>query len=312
MTRQVVITEKASQARDPCARPSGPATEPSSPRRKGICVSRPVRARGREPGSMEALVDGIAETRRALRHQAGDGRQQGGEAEGDPRGAEDGGPGLARHRLRPRGAADRPGTHPRALPLPGAMRCGCCSRRRIRRPSARRSGAPGPTPSTPGSTRRRWRAGRRTRSTAEPVADPDGDGDARPGRRRRDRHRPGQDADPGDRVPARDRDPRLRAGGVFRGRGRAAEAEGGAFRMRHAPKERILEREAAQAVLAATPRGIRGPAFHRGTCRAPTSWDRRQRPPRLHDLPSLQKSLCSATLRLVGFIEDAGSGPGAL
>ena len=64
-----------------------------------------------------------------------------------------------------------------------------------------------------------------------------------------------------------------------------AHAEGGAFRMRHAPKERIVEREAAQAVLAAA-RGFEGRLGVRVE-------DRRQRPPRLHDLPSLQK-LCSA------------------
>ena len=64
-----------------------------------------------------------------------------------------------------------------------------------------------------------------------------------------------------------------------------AHAEGGAFRMRHAPKERILERGKAQAVLAAA-REFEGPLGVRVE-------DRRQRPPRLHDLPSLQK-LCSA------------------
>ena len=64
-----------------------------------------------------------------------------------------------------------------------------------------------------------------------------------------------------------------------------AHAEGGAFRMRHAPKERILEPGKAQAVLAAA-RDFEGPLGVRVE-------DRRQRPPRLHDLPSLQK-LCSA------------------
>ena len=64
-----------------------------------------------------------------------------------------------------------------------------------------------------------------------------------------------------------------------------AHAEGGAFRMRHAPKDRILERGKAQAVLAAA-REFGGPLGVRVE-------DRRQRPPRLHDLPSLQK-LCSA------------------
>ena len=64
-----------------------------------------------------------------------------------------------------------------------------------------------------------------------------------------------------------------------------AHAEGGALRMRHAPKRRILEREAAQQVLEAA-RGFAGPLGVRVE-------DRSQRPPRLHDLPSLQK-LCSA------------------
>ena len=60
-----------------------------------------------------------------------------------------------------------------------------------------------------------------------------------------------------------------------------ARARGGAFRMRHAPKERIVERARAQAVLEAA-RDFEGPLRVRVE-------DRRQRPPRLHDLPSLQK-----------------------
>ena len=65
----------------------------------------------------------------------------------------------------------------------------------------------------------------------------------------------------------------------------AADAGSGAFRMRHAPKDRILKREDAEAVVASSldfagPLGVRVE-------------DKRQRPPRLHDLPSLQK-LCSA------------------
>ncbi len=64
-----------------------------------------------------------------------------------------------------------------------------------------------------------------------------------------------------------------------------AHAEGGAFLMRHPQKERIVERGKAQAVLAAA-REFEGPLGVRVE-------DRRQRPPRLHDLPSLQK-LCSA------------------
>ena len=63
-----------------------------------------------------------------------------------------------------------------------------------------------------------------------------------------------------------------------------AQADGGRFRMRHAPKERIVERGKAQAVLEAA-RDFEGPLGVRVE-------DKRQRPPRLHDLPSLQK-LCS-------------------
>ena len=65
----------------------------------------------------------------------------------------------------------------------------------------------------------------------------------------------------------------------------AAHAGGGAFRMRHAPKVRILKREDAEAVAKAA-RDFAGPLGVRVE-------DKRQRPPRLHDLPSLQK-LCSA------------------
>ena len=64
----------------------------------------------------------------------------------------------------------------------------------------------------------------------------------------------------------------------------AADAEGGEFRMRHAPKERIVERGKAEAVAEAA-REFEGPLGVRVE-------DKRQRPPRLHDLPSLQK-LCS-------------------
>ena len=62
-------------------------------------------------------------------------------------------------------------------------------------------------------------------------------------------------------------------------------AEGGEFRTRHAPKERIVERGRAEAVAEAA-REFEGPLGVRVE-------DKRQRPPRLHDLPSLQK-LCSS------------------
>ena len=60
-----------------------------------------------------------------------------------------------------------------------------------------------------------------------------------------------------------------------------ARPRGGAFRMRHAPKRRVVERAKAQAVVEAA-RDFEGPLGVRVE-------DRRQRPPRLHDLPSLQK-----------------------
>jgi DNA topoisomerase-3 len=55
--------------------------------------------------------------------------------------------------------------------------------------------------------------------------------------------------------------------------------------MRHAPKERILKREDAEVVAAAA-EGFEGPLAVRVE-------DKRQAPPRLHDLPSLQK-LCGS------------------
>ena len=64
----------------------------------------------------------------------------------------------------------------------------------------------------------------------------------------------------------------------------AAHAEGGEVKMRHAPKQRIVERGKAGAVVEAA-RDFEGPLGVRVE-------DKRQRPPRLHDLPSLQK-LCS-------------------
>ena len=64
-----------------------------------------------------------------------------------------------------------------------------------------------------------------------------------------------------------------------------AHAEGGAFTMRHAPKERIVEHAKAEAVAEAA-REFEGRLGVRVE-------DKRQRPPRLHDLPSLQK-LCSS------------------
>jgi DNA topoisomerase-3 len=65
----------------------------------------------------------------------------------------------------------------------------------------------------------------------------------------------------------------------------AAMVAGGEFKMRHAPQDRILKREAAEAVASAA-RNFEGPLGVRVE-------DKRQRPPKLHDLPSLQK-LCAS------------------
>jgi DNA topoisomerase III len=64
-----------------------------------------------------------------------------------------------------------------------------------------------------------------------------------------------------------------------------ATVEAGAFRMRHAPRERILQREDAEAIAAAA-QGFAGSLAVRVE-------EKRQAPPRLHDLPSLQK-LCGS------------------
>ena len=74
-----------------------------------------------------------------------------------------------------------------------------------------------------------------------------------------------------------------------------ARAEGGEFKMRHAPKQRIVERGRAEAVAEAA-REFEGPLGVRVE-------DKRQRPPRLHDLPFAAKAVQHA-LRLVG-VEDA-------
>ena len=64
-----------------------------------------------------------------------------------------------------------------------------------------------------------------------------------------------------------------------------AHVEHGTFRVRHTPKGRILKRGNAETVVTAA-RNFEGPLGVRVE-------GKRQRPPRLHDLPSLQK-LCSA------------------
>ena len=65
----------------------------------------------------------------------------------------------------------------------------------------------------------------------------------------------------------------------------------GQFQMQHAPQERIVRREAAQTVVEAA-RDFEGALCVRVE-------DKRQGPPKLHDLPSLQK-LCQLALQLAG------------
>src|SRR4029077_119476 len=64
-----------------------------------------------------------------------------------------------------------------------------------------------------------------------------------------------------------------------------AKIASGQFQMRHAPQERILKREVAETIVNATHR-FEGPLGVRVE-------DKRQGPPKLHDLPSLQK-LCGS------------------
>ena len=70
-----------------------------------------------------------------------------------------------------------------------------------------------------------------------------------------------------------------------------AKVAGGQFQMRHAPQDRIVRREIAQEI-ADTARGFEGALAVRVK-------DKRQGPPKLHDLPSLQK-LCGSRFKLAG------------
>ena len=90
VTSQIVITEKASQAKD--VRTAVGSRYGAVLAAEGHLLDL-CEPRGRQP-CLEALVDGVAEAGRALWHQARQRRQQGGEAEGDPGRAEDGGTGC--------------------------------------------------------------------------------------------------------------------------------------------------------------------------------------------------------------------------
>jgi DNA topoisomerase-3 len=72
-----------------------------------------------------------------------------------------------------------------------------------------------------------------------------------------------------------------------------AKVAGGQFEMRHAPQNRIVRREIAQDVVKAA-EGFEGALAVRVV-------DKRQVPPKLHDLPSLQK-LCGSRFELLSLI----------
>ena len=137
----------------------------------------------------------------------------------------------------------------------GARRCGCCSRPRTRRPSARRSGAPGPN-----AEHARLYAAAVARRQADQIYNLSLTRTATVtlGRGAEGVIGIGRVKTPTLAIACR-REIEIREFvpvGYFEVVA-TAHAEGGAFRMRHAPKERILEREAAQADLTAA-RGIRG------------------------------------------------------
>jgi DNA topoisomerase/Nucleotidyl transferase AbiEii toxin, Type IV TA system len=78
-----------------------------------------------------------------------------------------------------------------------------------------------------------------------------------------------------------------------------AKVAGGQFQMRHAPQDRIVRREIAQDVVNAA-RGFEGALAVRVE-------DKRQGPPKLHDLPSLQK-LCGSPLELIFLHSESADG----
>ena len=129
---------------------------------------------------------------------------------------------FARRCARPNGSGSRPTAIARvsssarrssSITSIAARSCECCSPRRIRRRSATHS---------PGEAKRRIRQPLRRRRRApagrpdlQPVADPDRDRHSGPRGAGRDRGRPGQDANFGNRVQARAGNPEFRAAGLF-------------------------------------------------------------------------------------------------
>ena len=197
----LIITEKTSQARDLRAALGDRFGQilPAEGHLLRLAEPHEVEASWKSWACVLLKPDGLYPT------QARDRGQQARQVEGDRRGAEALRSGDPRHRLRPRGPADRPGD-PRAPALSRHRRA-----RPVHRPGPQVAAAglrqaqaqPRAAPALRG--RRRAAAGR---PDLQPVADPHGDADAaRPRRQGRHRHRPGQDADAGHRLLARDRDP---------------------------------------------------------------------------------------------------------
>ena len=85
-----------------------------------------------------------------------------------------------------------------------------------------------------------------------------------------------------------------------------AKVTGGEFQMRHAPQQRILQREMAEAVANAV-QGFEGPLGVRVE-------EKRQGPPKLHDLPSLQKFCAArfgwAAAKTLEIAQELYDGPG--
>ena len=99
-----------------------------------------------------------------LRHSPGRGRQQSRQAQSHSRGTAHRQAGLARHRLRPRGATHRSGNS-RALRVPRSGDAGAVHRAGLRRPSATHSVGQNQMPNMLAFTPPPLRAGRPTRST---------------------------------------------------------------------------------------------------------------------------------------------------
>ena len=212
---------------------------------------------------MEALDADPAAAGRALRHAAGGRRQQGRQAEGHPRRAAHRQARLAGHRLRPRRPADRPGD-PRALQLPRRGHAGDVHRAGSRRPSA----TPSPGPSQTAEYARLYAAAVARRQadqiynlsltrTATVIL----------GRGARGVIGVGRVKTPTLAIVCkRELEIRNFVPVTYFEVVATAKVAGGEFKMRHAPKERILKREDAEAVAAA-PRASRG----RSACGSRTS-----------------------------------------